>query len=153
MANASEMGPPLSPRETRRSGRRSAQSASASSSKSPDSPVSESAANTPAHPPRPSRENSGHGRRPSLSSHNSNGRSKRLKQEDIDEGVGEDSTSNGTAGTATNGRGRRKVKDKNSGATDIVVDDAAGGDHARREGAPAEEEPSVTRCVCGSTGE
>ena len=31
------MGPPLSPRETRRSGRRSAPSASASTSKSPDS--------------------------------------------------------------------------------------------------------------------
>lgn len=157
MANASQMGPPLSPRETRRSGRRSAQSASAgSSSKSPDSPVSESATQPPAHPPRQSKENLGNGHRPALSTHSSNGRSKRLKQEDIDDGVGEDTATSGVPTVATNGRAKRKVKDKLSTLAGFVTQDMAGGGIPMDDAAPAEggeEEPSVTRCVCGSTGE
>lgn len=155
MANPSNMGPPLSPRETRRSGRRSAQSASGSGSKSPDSQNSESATHTtPAHT-RASRETSAH--RPSLSTHNSNGRSKRLKQEELDDGVGEDVPAGGggtpTATTTTNGRGKRKTKEK---VSELVVDDKIADDHAELDanvGEGVEEEPSVTRCVCGSTGE
>lgn len=154
------MGPPQSPRETRRSGRRSAQSASASGSKSPDSPVSESAVERsfPAAGPRTVRETIGVGRRPrrpSLSTSSSNGRSKRLKQEDIDDPVGEDMTPSGTPATmTTNGRGKRKVKEKAPLTTDIIVEPPSLGDEIAGEVAvEGEEEPSVTRCVCGSNGE
>lgn len=147
------MGPPLSPRETRRSGRRSAQSVS--SSKSPESPVSESANQNQHHPPpRTSRENSGH--RPSLSTSSSNGRSKRLKQEDIDDSVGDGTPPNGTTpGAATNGRGKRKTKEKVALTTDVVVETAMDvlRDDVAVEPAAEAEEPSVTRCVCGSNGE
>jgi hypothetical protein len=156
------MGPPQSPRETRRSGRRSAQSASASGSKSPDSPVSESAVERPfpAAGPRTVRETLGFGRRPrrlSLSTSSSNGRSKRLKQEDIDDPVGEDMTPSSTpATTTTNGRGKRKVKEKAPLTADIIVEppsDALGDEIAVEVAVEGEEEPSVTRCVCGSNGE
>jgi hypothetical protein len=93
-------------------------------------------------------------RRPSLSASSSNGRSKRLKQEDIDDPVGEDMTPSGTPATTTttNGRGKRKVKEKAPLTADIIVEPASDvlGDEIAVE---AEEEPSVTRCVCGSNGE
>ena len=151
MPNPSNMGPPLSPRETRRSGRRSAQPASGSGSKSPDSQNSESATHsTPTHT-RPSRETSAH--RPSMSAHNSNGRSKRLKQEELDDGVGEEVTAGPrTPTTTTNARAKRKPKDK---VSDLVIDEKHATDHAEFDataGEGVEEEPSVTRCVCGSTG-
>jgi hypothetical protein len=59
--------------------------------------------------------------------------------------------SNGThAATTTNGRGKRKSKDKAQLTADIVVQAASDvpGDGA----AEGDEEPSVTRCVCGSNG-
>lgn len=139
MPNPSIMGPPLSPRETRRSGRRSAQSASGSGSKSPDSQNSESATH------RASRETSAH--RPL---HNSNGRSKRLKQEELDDAVGDEAAAGG--GTPTTTRGKRKTKEKMS---DLVIDEKHTGDRTGLDataGEGVEEEPSVTRCVCGSTG-
>lgn len=60
-----------------------------------------------------------------------------------------------TPGTTTNGRGKRKTKEKAALTTDVVVETAM---HVLRDDvnvpiAEAEEEPSVTRCVCGSNGE
>ncbi|KAJ8076487.1 Histone deacetylase complex subunit [Marasmius tenuissimus] len=126
MTQASSMGPPLSPRETRRSGRRSAPSVSTSNSKSPDSDP----------PQRPQLVSSGSG----------NVRNKRLKQEDVDEPVVSNSS------TASNSRGKRKSKEKppqqqpsqeevpKTVVADLVV--------AQPE---EEEEQGITRCLCGST--
>ncbi|KZP34667.1 hypothetical protein FIBSPDRAFT_1035654 [Athelia psychrophila] len=149
MANTLAMGPPLSPRETRRSGRRSNQSSG--SSKSPASPPAESSQLPPA---RPSRESSSHNsnHRPPLSTSNSNGRSKRPKQEDIDDAVADGMVPNGASAAAANGRGKRKTGTKQASHPDIVVEvtlDASNG--AVIVPVEGEEEPSVTRCVCGST--
>ncbi|KAK0461063.1 uncharacterized protein EV420DRAFT_1267381 [Desarmillaria tabescens] len=139
------MAPPPSPRETRRSGRRSAQSGSTGSSKSPDSETV----------PR-SKDGS---QRPSLSTHNSSSRTKRLKQEEADDAVnerknghaGSTSSSSSTQG-ASNGRSRRKPKDKDK---DIPVEDSADTitEEPLQEAGEEEEEQGITRCVCGSTGE
>lgn len=146
MAQASSMGPPLSPRETRRSGRRSAHSGSTSTSKSPDSdPL-----------PRPK----DGPQRPSLTSHPSGSRGKRLKQEDMDDPVVDrknahsgSTTSSSSAQGAATGRSRRKKKEKDE---DLVpeesVDDGAD-DEPVPDAGDEDEEASVTRCVCGSTGE
>jgi hypothetical protein len=89
-----------------------------------------------------------------LSTSNSNGRSKRLKQEDIDDAVGEHIAPSSTpATTTTNGRGKRKLKDKAPLTADIIASDALGDDVAVDVAGEGEEEPSVTRCVCGSNGE
>lgn len=147
MANTLAMGPPLSPRETRRSGRRSNQSSG--SSKSPASPPGESSQLPPA---RPSRETSSHNstHRPPLSTSHSSGRNKRPKQEDIDDAGGDGMAPNGVSAGA-NGRGKRKTGAK---PPDIIVEVTSdvhiGASIVAVEG---EEEPSVTRCVCGSTGE
>ncbi|KAF8070486.1 hypothetical protein FPV67DRAFT_1487563 [Lyophyllum atratum] len=146
MAQAATMGPPLSPRETRRSGRRSLPSASTSASKSPDSD------------PAPRQKEISH--RPPLTSNNSSGRQKRLKQEDVDENV--DERKNGSAPSTsstssthalTAGRAKRKAKDKDKQAT---AEAASGGDAVDASqnvplDAPEEEEQGITRCVCGST--
>lgn len=145
MAQAATMGPPLSPRETRRSGRRSLPSASTSASKSPDSD------------PPPRQKEQAH--RPPLASNNSSGRQKRLKQEELEEPV-EDrknasapSTSNNSTPAVTTGRTKRKPKDKDK---QIHLEIPSGGDTLDRvENPPAdapEEEQGITRCVCGSTG-
>jgi hypothetical protein len=55
--------------------------------------------------------------------------------------------------TTTNGRGKRKVKEKVPLTTDIVIEAALGHDVAVDVAVDGEEEPSVTRCVCGSNGE
>ncbi|KAG6841895.1 hypothetical protein C0991_005625 [Blastosporella zonata] len=141
MAQAATMGPPLSPRETRRSGRRSIPSTSTSASKSPDSDP----------PPRPI-----------LPTNNSK---KRLKQEDLDDPV-EDrkntsapSTSSNSSTTLANApsRNKRKPKDKDKDkqATldPIASDEAIDTSQLPPQDAPEEEEQGITRCVCGSTGE
>jgi hypothetical protein len=137
------MGPPLSPRETRRSGRRSAPSISASASKSPDSD----------QPPPKERSNT------SRTAHASaNHRNKRLKQEDCDEVVDDrkhNSASSASSGFNNgNGKGKRKGKDKhekqsNNGVNEeaeVVVEDPP------QDTVEDEEEQGITRCVCGSSG-
>jgi hypothetical protein len=150
MAQVSLMGPPLSPRETRRSGRRSVPSGSTSTSKSPDSPSSES---TP-RPPAVNRSSS------STSSR------KRTKQEELDDPPDESHKNppNGTANGVTplqngNSRTKRKGKEKEKpvlglaidtimaerGQADLILD--LNGDPEAEE-----EEQGVTRCVCGNPG-
>ena len=151
MAQAPIMGPPLSPRETRRSGRRSLPSASASTSKSPDCDA----------PPK--QKDSSH--RPPLTSNNSaNGRQKRLKKEDPEDPVddrkasSDPSTSTTTSGNPqTSGRAKRKLKDKEKQLpVEIVPVSEAPLDSPEDSKANVheeEEEQGITRCVCGSTGE
>ena len=137
------MGPPLSPRETRRSGRRSAPSVSASASKSPDSD----------QPPPKERTNSS---RTTASS--TNNRSKRLKQEDCDEGADDrkqtsvPSTSSGNNNNG-NGKGRRRGKDKEKQLNGSANEDAEVVVEDQPQDPPEdEEEQGITRCVCGSSG-
>ncbi|KAG6857677.1 hypothetical protein H0H87_004093 [Tephrocybe sp. NHM501043] len=146
------MGPPLSPRETRRSGRRSLPSTSTSASKSPDSDPPPRQKDFPPRPPLPS--------------NNSNGRQKRLKQEDIDDAVDDrknppapstSSTSSTTTTTAAAGRNKRKPKDKDKDKQvtlePIHVTHNIESPQNPPLDAPEEEEQGITRCVCGSTGE
>jgi hypothetical protein len=150
MAQVPTMGPPLSPRETRRSGRRSAPSGSTSTSKSPDSPNSESAPRLPVA---------------NRSSSSASSR-KRTKQEDIDDPP-DDSHKNGSNGTPNalpplqngNGRTKRKGKEKEKPVLNLAIDSIiAEGEHAdvvlELNGDPdvEEEEQGVTRCVCGNAG-
>jgi len=146
------MGPPLSPRETRRSGRRSAPSASGSTSKSPDSPASESLPRTKEGTTRPT-----------LSSNSSNNRTKRLKQEDPEEPVPTKSThANGTNSSHgnSNGRAKRKAngKEKNLPTTDQLIESASNklsNSNAEGTADPQDddlEEQGITRCICGQNG-
>jgi hypothetical protein len=140
------MGPPLSPRETRRSGRRSAPSVSASASKSPDSD----------QPPR-TKDTSSRG--PS-SSTGSGGRNKRLKQEDYEEPPDDRKNypaSSVASSVSNSGKAKRRAKDRdkekdkpesnvNSGDQDLAsVENQV-------QDPPEEEEQGITRCVCGSAG-
>ena len=141
------MGPPLSPRETRRSGRRSAPSVSASTSKSPDSD----------QPPR-SKDTSSRG--PS-SSTGSGGRNKRLKQEDFEEPPDDrkhypassvaSSVSNNTSKTKRKTKDKEKDKDKQEPNVDLGDQDLASVENQVKD-PPEEEEQGITRCVCGSAG-
>ncbi|KAF8161127.1 hypothetical protein B0H34DRAFT_746794 [Crassisporium funariophilum] len=145
MAQAATMGPPLSPRETRRSGRRSAPSVSASTSKSPDSD-------------QPPRQKEG-ANRVASSTTSAGGRNKRLKQEDHEEALEErrnptsSVASSGSVNGNNNGKARRKPKDKDK---DKLSSSTNSGDPdvASTEGQPQdpveEEEQGITRCVCGS---
>lgn len=147
MAQVATMGPPLSPRETRRSGRRSAPS---STSKSPKSPNSESAPRLPVV---------------NRSSSSASSR-KRAKQDDLEDPPDEShkSSSNGTSNGVTplqngNGRTKRKGKDKEKPVLNLAIDSIiAEGEHAdvvlELNGDPdaEEEEQGVTRCVCGNAG-
>ncbi|KIJ18681.1 hypothetical protein PAXINDRAFT_110226 [Paxillus involutus ATCC 200175] len=149
MAQAATMGPPLSPRETRRSGRRSAPSASASTSKSPDSPASES---TPRNKDTSIRSAPPNG--------NANGRAKRPKQEDLDEAIPHRNTQpNGSTSNHgnLNGRSKRKGKEREKAhtSTDHLIESvstklsnstSAGIDEPQEEDT---EEQGITRCVCG----
>ncbi|KAI0301027.1 hypothetical protein B0F90DRAFT_1810241 [Multifurca ochricompacta] len=144
------MGPPLSPRETRRSGRRSAPSGSTSTSKSPDSPSSESAPRLPA----------------ANRSSSSTSSRKRTKQEDLDDPPDEahKNSSNGTTNGVTplqngNGRTKRKGKEKEKPVLGLAIDSIiAEGEQTDivldLNGDPEaeEEEQGVTRCVCGNAG-
>jgi hypothetical protein len=94
-------------------------------------------------------------RKPSLSISSSNGRNRRLKQEDIDD-ADDMAPSGAPVSTTTNGRGKRKAKDKTPLTADIVAtaaSEALGDDIAIDVAGEGVEEPSVTRCVCGSNGE
>ena len=140
------MGPPLSPRETRRSGRRSAPSASASTSKSPDSD----------QPPRPKDTSRG----PS-SSTGSGGRNKRLKQEDYEEPPDDrknypassvaSSVPNSTGKAKRRAKDRDKEKDKPESNMNSGDQDMASVENQVQD-PPEEEEQGITRCVCGSAG-
>ena len=144
------MGPPLSPRETRRSGRRSAPSGSTSTSKSPDSPSSESAPRLPVV----NRSTS------SVSSR------KRTKQEDLDDPPDDSNknSSNGTPNTLPplqngNGRTKRKGKEKEKPVLNLAIESIiAEGEQPdvvlelNGDPDPEEEEQGVTRCVCGNAG-
>lgn len=142
MAHSASMGPPLSPRETRRSVRRSAPSISASTSKSPDSD----------QPPREKQRTT-----------SSSSRNKRLKQEDYDD-VPEDQKVQPTSSTISTGsnngvngkpkrRGKEKEKDKDKQAMSSNNQDA---DSASIDLPPLEyndeDDQGITRCICGSTG-
>lgn len=147
MAQTATMGPPLSPRETRRSGRRSAPSVSASASKSPDSD----------QPPRD------RAAVPRVASSSSTSRSKKLKQEEYDDPVDErkqqalpsnaSSGSNSTSSNNNNGsKPKRKPKDKQSGSTEAEEPEEAPPEGQGPDPADEEEEQGITRCVCGSAG-
>lgn len=150
MAQAATMGPPLSPREIRRSGRRSAPSASTSASKSPDSDL----------PPKQKEPT----QRPSQSSSLS-ARNKRAK-EDPEEHSDDrkhaaatthtPTTTTPSATTLTGGKGKRKnnrEKDKNRLSIDVTAEALQEPPDDKSVEAVDEEEQGVTRCVCGSTGE
>lgn len=133
MAQAATMGPPLSPRETRRSGRRSLPSASTSASKSPDSDTQKEA-----------------------NRHTNSGRQKRLKQEDLEDAV--DDRKNGpapsTSSTSSTNAGRTKrKKDKQVAPETMSPADTVDSAQNPPLDAAEDEEQGITRCVCGSTGE
>ncbi|KAI4519967.1 hypothetical protein K525DRAFT_258045 [Schizophyllum commune Loenen D] len=147
MAQAATMGPPLSPREPRRSGRRSLPAASTSTSKSPESD----------HPStRPSQPAA----RPPLSTQSSNGRTKRPKLEDTDDSLDDRRSApaapNGSS-TSTNGsngsRSKRKTKDKEKplDPPPVVADVAPAATEDTSMDPPDGDDQGVTRCVCGST--
>ncbi|KAJ3775060.1 hypothetical protein EV361DRAFT_814641 [Lentinula raphanica] len=146
---AQVMGPPLSPRETRRSGRRSGPSLS--NSHSPESDISPRLKESAQRPPL-------------LSSHSaSNGRSKRPKQEDADDlaedrknGTAQSVSTSSNSSTQGSTKSRRKAKEKppppeessdtpqpSLQSTDKAADGGQGGEE--------EEEGGITRCICGST--
>ncbi|PFH51515.1 hypothetical protein AMATHDRAFT_58952 [Amanita thiersii Skay4041] len=138
MAQAATMGPPLSPREPRRSGRRSAPFPS-TASKSPDSDPAPRQKDLPI--------------RPAFVSNNSSSRTKRPKQEDQDDSI-EDRKSNHSHSSATpNGRSKRKPREKDKQVAIIdSTPDAAAQQPDDVQADPAEdEEQGITRCVCGST--
>lgn len=146
MAQLSIMGPPPSPRETRRSGRRSAPAPSTSTSKSPDSD----------QPPKQKDSTT----RPALNSSTSGSRNKRPKQEDVEDGDEErrnntapSVASNGSTQGASNGKSKRKGKEKDKQLEEQVEEETAetfadDGELAAGD----EEEQGITRCVCGSNG-
>ena len=136
------MGPPLSPREPRRSGRRSAPFAS----RSPDSEPIPRQKEFPL--------------RPALVSTNSNSKNKRPKQEDQDDPT-EDrkipiihSTSSTNGSSNGNGRSKRKTKDrdKHPAILDNVPDTSTPHPEDVAADVLEDEEQGITRCVCGSTG-
>ncbi|CAA7261618.1 unnamed protein product [Cyclocybe aegerita] len=148
MAQAATMGPPLSPRETRRSGRRSAPSVSASASKSPDSD-------------QPSMGKASSSRAPAASASN---RNKRLKQEDYDDAsddrknapVSSTASSTSQNGSSTNkakrkiGKEKDKDKDKHPSSGSTADADTADAEGQPQDPVDEEEEQGITRCVCGS---
>ncbi|PPQ98621.1 hypothetical protein CVT24_003954 [Panaeolus cyanescens] len=149
MAHSASMGPPLSPRETRRSVRRSAPSISASTSKSPDSD----------QPPREKQRTT-----------SSSSRNKRLKQEDHEDPPEDQkipqasSTISSGSNSGVNGKAKRRAKEKDKekekekdkdkdkqGATNNNQD----ADSVSVDLPPMdyndEDDQGITRCVCGST--
>ncbi|KAH9485419.1 Putative histone deacetylase complex subunit cti6 [Psilocybe cubensis] len=143
MAQASSMGPPLSPRETRRSGRRSAPSASASASKSPDSD----------QPPR-DKVASSRGSQSSATIRNT----RKLKLEEWEDAI--DVPYPPSAGASASGsnngsnKAKRKAKDKDKSKTftsNSAEDvETASVDGQAQDLPEEEEEQGITRCVCGS---
>lgn len=144
MAQAATMGPPLSPREPRRSGRRSAPFSSAPS-KSPDSDLVPRQKDFPL--------------RPALVSNNSsnNSRNKRPKQEDFDDPIDDKKNGSSHSSSSTNGapNGRTKRKPKEKDKQVAVLDNVTDTSLPPVEDVPADvaedDEQGITRCVCGST--
>ncbi|EIW62668.1 uncharacterized protein TRAVEDRAFT_34052 [Trametes versicolor FP-101664 SS1] len=145
MANVATMGPPPSPKEPRRSGRRPMPS----SSKSPaGSPPSEAV-------PKPKEQAS----KPSLNHTHSNGRTKRAKNEDIDEPL-EELPKNGVNGNGGASRSKRKGKEKEKMALVVTIPQNENqenlelvGDDGVGETGEDEEEGGVTRCICEDEGD
>ncbi|KAF9450436.1 hypothetical protein P691DRAFT_789233 [Macrolepiota fuliginosa MF-IS2] len=148
MAQAATMGPPLSPREIRRSGRRSAPSASTSASKSPDSDL----------PPR-QKENT---QRPPHSS-SASARNKRTRDDteehpdDRKQTATTNSSSSNTTSAGAKGKRRTKdPKDKEKDKQRLSIDTTADPPQDPADDKPMEpveeEEQGITRCVCGSNG-
>jgi hypothetical protein len=150
MAQVATMGPPLSPRETRRSGRRSAPSGSTSTSKSPDSPSSESAP-----------------RLPTVNRSSSSTSSRKRTKQDEPEDPPDELHKNGSNGTSNgvpplqngNGRTKRKGKEKEKPVLNLAIDSIVAEDGQpdvalELNGDPdaEDEEQGVTRCVCGNAG-
>ena len=144
------MGPPLSPRETRRSGRRSAHSASASTSKSPDSPAPESLPRTKDSSTRSAPPNN-----------NPNGRAKRPKQEDVDDTIpNKNAQPNGSTSNHanSNGRSKRKGKEKEKPPSMDQLIEPVPSKQSSASAGTAEpqdddaEEQGITRCICGMHG-
>ncbi|KZT28976.1 hypothetical protein NEOLEDRAFT_1128469 [Neolentinus lepideus HHB14362 ss-1] len=145
------MGPPLSPlaREPRRSGRRPATLFNAIASPTSRSPDPQPLSPTVPRMKEPLQR----------SASNGSNRSKRTKQEDVDDILEDHPFKNGTNGTingATNGRAKRKGKEKELEkdkmlVVDINVDEAKSADNDQNAPAPSQdlEDNSVTRCICG----
>lgn len=165
MAQTASMGPPLSPRETRRSGRRSApshsHSHSNSTSTSPDSAPDTPTANT--HNTNGNgamNHNSSSHSRPALSSNNNSSRNKRShKRDGTDDTALDEHHKNGSnANAPQNGRSKRKGKEKEK----VVIQEPQVELVSPQIETPVNiamdlvdappEEDSVTRCICGSTG-
>ncbi|KAJ3988559.1 hypothetical protein F5890DRAFT_1491408 [Lentinula detonsa] len=149
---AQVMGPPLSPRETRRSGRRSIPSLS--NSHSPESDISPRLKETAQRPPLLSTVSG------------SNGRNKRLKQEDADDlaedrknGAAHSVSTSSNSSTQGSSKTRRKPKEKEKPpppeeSSDTLQPTSQPTETAAAEEQEAdeeEEEGGITRCVCGST--
>jgi hypothetical protein len=150
------MGPPLSPREPRRSGRRALPAPISTSSLTPDSPRPP---DSPASAHTHIRKENGH--RPALSSANSStsGKSKRsskLDDHDDTQTALQDHPQNATArATPPANPKKRKGKDKDRPPPIQIITQPAhistdNVEDAEAEGIPGDEEDSsVTRCICG----
>ncbi|EKM80997.1 hypothetical protein AGABI1DRAFT_127043 [Agaricus bisporus var. burnettii JB137-S8] len=141
MAQAATMGPPLSPREIRRSGRRSAPSASTSASKSPDADL----------PPPKQKDTTQRASQPSR---------KRTK-DDTDDHPDDRKHSttaaahSSTSSNSSNSKGKRKhkEKDKQRLSIDVTAEPLQDPVDDKTSDPPEEEEQGITRCVCGSNGD
>ncbi|KAJ3919430.1 hypothetical protein F5877DRAFT_90032 [Lentinula edodes] len=141
------MGPPLSPRETRRSGRRSGPSLS--NSHSPESDISPRLKEPAQRPPLIS------------TASGSNGRHKRPKQEDTDDltedrknGTAHSVSTSSNSSTQGSTKSKRKPKEKlppPEETSDTTKPPLLPPEMAASEGQEEEEEGGITRCVCGNT--
>lgn len=130
------MGPPLSPREIRRSGRRSAPSAN---SKSPDSDLPRHRDN----PPRPPQ--------------SAPSRTKRTRDDQEDHLEDRKHSASATHSSASNSssavpKAKRKSRDKRRSSADIALDTPHEPQDTTTTDPADEEEQGITRCVCGSNG-
>lgn len=129
------MGPPLSPREIRRSGRRSAPSAN---SKSPDSDLPRHKDNPP-RPPQsaPSRTKRTHDQEDHL---------------DDRKHLASATHSSASNSSSTAPKAKRKSRDKRRSSADIALDTLHEPQDTTTTDLADEEEQGITRCVCGSNG-
>lgn len=130
------MGPPLSPREIRRSGRRSAPS---TNSKSPDSDLPRHRDN-PLRPPQAA---------PS--------RTKRVKDDHDDHPDDRKHSASAAHSSASNSssaipKTKRKNREKRRSSADIAPDNLHEPPDPSTTDPADEEEQGITRCVCGSNG-
>ena len=129
------MGPPLSPREIRRSGRRSAPSAN---SKSPDSDLPRHKDNPP-RPPQsaPSRTKRTHDQEDHL---------------DDRKHLASATHSSASNSSSTAPKAKRKSRDKRRSSADTALDTLHEPQDTTTTEPADEEEQGITRCVCGSNG-